>query len=255
MCYLSVKASGILYVVYDVNYTTVEPKVARFPLQAGDLFSVKFTAKASYTGSATFEISGTNASDNFADNSVNNLDTGVSASYSNPISVSIHAPQGYTVTFVDYNGTPIKTQDVLAGGAATAPVNPTRTGYTFSGWDKTFANITVATTVTAQYTIFGQLTGFDIPGSVVVGNIPVGSSDTIYAPTIFVNIPATTTAITAANLLKAAAETIVLYSSIAFGSADVITSSVVLVNGYVDWDAGSPVAKSAYLTLDIPLIG
>ncbi|MBR3460692.1 MAG: InlB B-repeat-containing protein, partial [Clostridia bacterium] len=59
----------------------------------------------------------------------------------------------YTVTFKDWDGTPLKTQTVNYGGAATAPANPTRTGYAFTGWDKAFNNITADTVVTAQYTI------------------------------------------------------------------------------------------------------
>ena len=59
----------------------------------------------------------------------------------------------YTVTFKDYNGATLKTQIVEHGKGATAPANPTREGYTFTGWDKGFANITVNTTVTANYEI------------------------------------------------------------------------------------------------------
>ncbi len=58
----------------------------------------------------------------------------------------------YTVTFKDWDGTTLKTQSVNYGTAATAPSNPTRTGYTFTGWDKSFSNITANTTVTALYT-------------------------------------------------------------------------------------------------------
>ena len=58
----------------------------------------------------------------------------------------------YTVTFVDWNGTILKTQSVEHGKAATAPQNPTRKGYTFIGWDADFSNITSNLTVTAQYT-------------------------------------------------------------------------------------------------------
>ncbi len=59
----------------------------------------------------------------------------------------------YVVTFKDYNGTILDTQNVEYGSAAKAPADPTREGYTFTGWDKDFSNITGALTVTAQYGI------------------------------------------------------------------------------------------------------
>ncbi|MDR0813948.1 MAG: leucine-rich repeat protein [Oscillospiraceae bacterium] len=57
----------------------------------------------------------------------------------------------FTVTFVDYDGATLKQQSVLPGGAATAPDVPTRAGYTFTGWDKSFDSVTENLTVTAQY--------------------------------------------------------------------------------------------------------
>lgn len=60
-------------------------------------------------------------------------------------------PTTYTVTFKDYDGTVLKTETVETGKAATAPANPSRNGYSFSGWDKAFDNITADTTVTATY--------------------------------------------------------------------------------------------------------
>ncbi len=56
----------------------------------------------------------------------------------------------YTVTFVDGN-TVLKTQEVEEGAAATAPAAPTKTGYTFDGWDKAFDNITSDLTVNAKW--------------------------------------------------------------------------------------------------------
>ncbi|MBQ7698552.1 MAG: leucine-rich repeat protein [Paludibacteraceae bacterium] len=57
----------------------------------------------------------------------------------------------FDVTFFDYDGTELKTEQVSKGSAATAPEDPTREGYTFKGWDKAFDVITEDLTVTAQY--------------------------------------------------------------------------------------------------------
>ena len=58
----------------------------------------------------------------------------------------------HTVTFKDYDGTVLKTEQVNDGVRATAPANPTREGYTFTGWSCSFTNVTSDLEVTAQYT-------------------------------------------------------------------------------------------------------
>jgi serine protease len=63
------------------------------------------------------------------------------------------AINSYTVTFVDHDGSVLKAETVDHGSSATAPADPTRTGYTFTGWDTPFDNVTGNLTVTAQYEI------------------------------------------------------------------------------------------------------
>ena len=62
----------------------------------------------------------------------------------------------YTVTFVDYDGTTLKTEEVESGNSATAPTAPTREHYRFKEWDTDFSNVTSDLTVTAVYTENGK---------------------------------------------------------------------------------------------------
>ncbi|MBQ1977610.1 MAG: InlB B-repeat-containing protein, partial [Ruminococcus sp.] len=98
-------------------------------------------------------------------------DTTVTATYS---------IEGHTVTFVDWNGTVLKTQEVSPGSAATAPESPVREGYTFAGWDKSFSSITADTTVTATYVINRYTVTFkDYDGTVIATrNVNHGSAAT-----------------------------------------------------------------------------
>ena len=57
----------------------------------------------------------------------------------------------FTVRFVDWQGTVLKSEQVARGGSATAPAVPNRTGYTFQKWDTPFTNVTSDLTVTAEY--------------------------------------------------------------------------------------------------------
>ncbi len=86
----------------------------------------------------------------------------------------------YTVTFKDYDGTVIETQTIDYGNSATAPNDPTRAGYTFSDWDKTFDNITGDLIITAEYTINSYTVTFkDYDGTVIeTQTIDYGNSAT-----------------------------------------------------------------------------
>ena len=79
----------------------------------------------------------------------------------------------YTVVFKDYDGKVIKTEEVEEGKAATPPENPVRTdGYVFSGWDKTFDNVTQNMEIMSQYT---QISGLFMSANKV--EVEPGSKD------------------------------------------------------------------------------
>jgi len=50
--------------------------------------------------------------------------------------------KSFKVTFIDYNGTVLKEEQVRYDQSATAPANPIREGYDFSGWNKVYTNVT-----------------------------------------------------------------------------------------------------------------
>lgn len=57
----------------------------------------------------------------------------------------------YTVNFVDYDGTILKTEEVEAGQSATAPNDPVHEEYEFVKWDTDFSVVNEDLTVTAVY--------------------------------------------------------------------------------------------------------
>jgi uncharacterized repeat protein (TIGR02543 family) len=63
-----------------------------------------------------------------------------------------------SVIFKDYDGTVLKTETVEYEKSATAPVDPTRTGYSFTGWDTDFSKVTSDLIVTAIYQLVTSIT-------------------------------------------------------------------------------------------------
>ena len=106
----------------------------------------------------------------------------------------------YTVTFVDYDGTVLKTESVAAGSAAHAPADPTRLGYTFTGWDRDFSNVTSNLTVTAQYsvnsyrlTILYVFEDGTTAANTYTGDYNYGASYAVASPTVSGYTPDTAT--------------------------------------------------------------
>lgn len=57
----------------------------------------------------------------------------------------------YTVSFIDWDGTELKSESVEEGNAAHEPLVPMRAGYRFTGWDTDFYNVLSDLIVQAQY--------------------------------------------------------------------------------------------------------
>ena len=57
----------------------------------------------------------------------------------------------YMVTFVNWDGTELKTEIVEEGKSATPPSDPYRDGYVFTGWSTAYSNVRQNLTITAQY--------------------------------------------------------------------------------------------------------
>ena len=72
----------------------------------------------------------------------------------------------FTVTFKDWDGSVLNEQQVSYGQAASAPSDPERTGYTFTGWDVDFTDITCDLVVTAQYSINSYTITYKVNGAV-----------------------------------------------------------------------------------------
>lgn len=70
----------------------------------------------------------------------------------------------FKVRFVDYDNHLLKEQNVEPGMCATAPPNPTRHGYNFTGWDRGYCNVQSDITVKAQYTPWKHEVRYDAKG-------------------------------------------------------------------------------------------
>ena len=148
------------------QYTTGWPGTADFsesgkPEAWGSAYQAAFNLNGIVTGSGVYQHGATatltatpNEGYHFVQWSDGNTDNPRTMTIISDITLSAEfAINVYSVRFLDYDGTELKTDSVEYQSAATAPADPTREGYTFIGWDKDFSHVTDHMTVTAQYQI------------------------------------------------------------------------------------------------------
>ena len=149
--------TGYTFTGWSGSYTNVTSNRTIMAQYAINTYSVTFvdwdgqvlkTQNVNYGASATTPANPTRTGYTF---------TGWSGYYTNVTSNSTitaeYARNTYTATFVDWDGRVLKTQNVYYGASASPPANPTRTGYTFTGWSGYYTNVTSNSTITAQYAI------------------------------------------------------------------------------------------------------
>lgn len=88
--------------------------------------------------------------------------------------------EDFSVEFRDWDGRVLSNQKVKYGESAKTPAVPTRAGYTFTGWDKSYAKIVGDTVITAQYRKNSNNTkpGTNNPAAVVKPSISVTKKQT-----------------------------------------------------------------------------
>ncbi len=101
------------------------------------------------------------------------------------ISYDVNVEKSYVVEFHNYDGTVLKTESVGEGNDAVPPTpDPTREGYSFTGWDSDYTNVTSDLIVTAEYDPIGYTVRFiDYDNSLIVERIVQHGEDAT-APTV-----------------------------------------------------------------------
>ena len=89
--------------------------------------------------------------------------------------------QQFTVEFLDYDNSVIDIQLVDYNGNATAPENPTRNNYRFTGWNTVFNNVVHDLTVKAEYIRQYKVTFLDYDET-VLKEVTVDAGSTAVAP-------------------------------------------------------------------------
>ena len=95
--------------------------------------------------------------------------------------VVVHNP--VYVSFVNYDDSELSKVKLEYGGTATAPENPERKGYKFTGWDGVYQNVTADAIVKAQYSKLSYKVDFkETDGTPIVGTQNILYQESAIAP-------------------------------------------------------------------------
>ena len=132
--------------------------------QSGNDILGEVTWMAGFTGANDYENSSWESmkKPNFSD--WNSSSATYSTSGSN-LTLYFMETDKHTVTFVDWDGTTLKTQTIDFGADATPPAAPSRANYVFAGWDTDYTGVTEDLTVTAIYHALYTVTFLDADGT------------------------------------------------------------------------------------------
>lgn len=158
--YIHMVKSGKWHDIYNItHYGFVCEFELPYTLTINYLYENGSTAAPSYTARVNYGDTYSVTSPNVQGHSPSRQIVSGTMGATNMSVDVVYSANTYTVTFKDWNGTVLKTQEVQYGGDAEAPADPTRVGYTFTGWDKAFTNIMADLVVTAQYEMLGDVDG------------------------------------------------------------------------------------------------
>ena len=156
--------------IYTAAYTPLTYTVRFF--EADGVTQIGASQTVNYGGAASIMTAPAVAGRRFTGWTLTGDDPSVETRLSNVKedidAVAAYAPITYIVTFEDFNGNVLGTDIVAPGGDASPPFDPTREGYTFTGWSPSYNDITEDLTVVAGYRINTFVVTFvDYNGNVI----------------------------------------------------------------------------------------
>lgn len=143
----SVKSNMTVTALFDVSVFTIT-----YTIDGADIFSELVSYGEMPTAYKAVEDQGKPATEQYV-YTFDHWNPAIVAATSDATYEAVFTPslRQYLVRFQNWDHTLLDEQQVAYGAAATTPGEPTKDGYTFTGWDREFNNILADMTVTAVF--------------------------------------------------------------------------------------------------------